>query len=266
MFVLLSYKVFGTRGDWVVCLHGIGGSSSIFYRQVRELRRDYRVLLIDLPGHGNSGSIDTDSLSVASVVDEIIEVVDYLKIDRFHLFGVSLGTLLAHEWIKRGDGRIRSSIMAGGVIRFNRLGSVLVSGLRVVRSFIPLSWLYPVLAYVLMPRRSHRLSRGAFIKDARSVAESDFQKWFGLLGEVEGIYDPIRLMNSGVSRYYITGENDYMFIEGVRSMIDVGDDSVVAIISGAGHVCNIDNHVEFNRLLLDILEAGSGECADGLAE
>ena len=37
--------------DWVVFVHGAGGSSSIWYKQVRDFREHFNVLLIDLRGH-----------------------------------------------------------------------------------------------------------------------------------------------------------------------------------------------------------------------
>ena len=39
---------------WVTFIHGAGGSSSIWYKQVRDFKSDYNVLLIDLRGHGKS--------------------------------------------------------------------------------------------------------------------------------------------------------------------------------------------------------------------
>ena len=53
---MLSYRrhFLSPGHEWVVFVHGAGGSSSIWYRQVREFRKAFNVLLIDLRGHGDS--------------------------------------------------------------------------------------------------------------------------------------------------------------------------------------------------------------------
>jgi pimeloyl-ACP methyl ester carboxylesterase len=38
-------------GDFV---HGAGGSSSIWFKQIRDFQKQYNVLLLDLRGHGES--------------------------------------------------------------------------------------------------------------------------------------------------------------------------------------------------------------------
>ena len=40
--------------EWVTFIHGAGGSSSIWYKQLRDFKNKHNVLLIDLRGHGKS--------------------------------------------------------------------------------------------------------------------------------------------------------------------------------------------------------------------
>jgi pimeloyl-ACP methyl ester carboxylesterase len=35
-------------------VHGAGGSSSIWFKQIRDFKKQYNVLLLDLHGHGDS--------------------------------------------------------------------------------------------------------------------------------------------------------------------------------------------------------------------
>ena len=39
---------------WVTFVHGAGGSSSIWFKQLREFTKYFNVLLVDLRGHGKS--------------------------------------------------------------------------------------------------------------------------------------------------------------------------------------------------------------------
>ena len=56
-----------TATEWVTFVHGAGGSSSIWFKQIREFKKHYNVLLLDLRGHGNSKS------SLKNVFNEIIK-------------------------------------------------------------------------------------------------------------------------------------------------------------------------------------------------
>ena len=50
---MLYHKTFelGPERDWVVFVHGAGGSSSIWFKQLRAYREHFNVLLLDLRGH-----------------------------------------------------------------------------------------------------------------------------------------------------------------------------------------------------------------------
>ncbi|MDX5477069.1 MAG: alpha/beta hydrolase, partial [Cyclobacteriaceae bacterium] len=53
---MLYYKTYHhpSSQEWVVFIHGAGGSSSIWYKQIREFKEEFNLLLIDLRGHGRS--------------------------------------------------------------------------------------------------------------------------------------------------------------------------------------------------------------------
>ena len=40
--------------EWVTFIHGAGGSSGIWFKQIRAFQKHFNVLLIDLRGHGKS--------------------------------------------------------------------------------------------------------------------------------------------------------------------------------------------------------------------
>ncbi len=47
----------GPAADWMVLVHGVSQDHRLFEAQVRRFRDTYRILLIDLPGHGLSSHI-----------------------------------------------------------------------------------------------------------------------------------------------------------------------------------------------------------------
>lgn len=54
---MINYSVYRylENPEWVTFVHGAGGSSSIWFKQLREFRKHYNVLLLDLHGLSISG-------------------------------------------------------------------------------------------------------------------------------------------------------------------------------------------------------------------
>ena len=83
----------GPQNDWVVFVHGAGGSSSIWFKQLREFRKHFNVLMIDLRGHGKSRNLAEGVKSLGrytfeDISREILEVLDHLCIRTAHFVGI----------------------------------------------------------------------------------------------------------------------------------------------------------------------------------
>ena len=74
--------------QWVTFVHGAGGSSSIWFKQIRDFKKSYNVLLLDLRGHGNSNvqikKAFKQKYTFESIANDVLEVIDYLKIEKSH--------------------------------------------------------------------------------------------------------------------------------------------------------------------------------------
>jgi len=67
----LAYKIFG-QGPDLVLLHGWGMHSGIWQPVLDKLTSDFRVMLVDLPGHGESVGLPLQLFE--KVVDQILEI------------------------------------------------------------------------------------------------------------------------------------------------------------------------------------------------
>ena len=115
-----SRYIHQTSSEWVTFVHGAGGSSSIWFKQVRDYAKHYNVLLLDLRGHGNSKPTIKRAFekryTFDSIVDDIIEVLDYEKIKSSHFIGISLGTILIRQLAENHPERVSSMIMGGAIM------------------------------------------------------------------------------------------------------------------------------------------------------
>lgn len=75
----------------LILVHGFSASLHTWEPWVEALKRDYRVVSIDLPGHGLSRCIDNEQIGPTQFVETIQRVANKLEIDRFTLAGNSMG-------------------------------------------------------------------------------------------------------------------------------------------------------------------------------
>jgi len=118
--------VIDPKADWVTFVHGAGGSSNIWFKQLREFRKHFNLLLVDLRGHGGSRKPELDHkqrYTFQAIGDDIIQVLDHLSIQKTHYIGISLGTIIIRELSERYPERTLSMIMGGAVMKLNFRGA-----------------------------------------------------------------------------------------------------------------------------------------------
>ena len=102
-----------TNKDTIVFLHG-SGLSHIVWSLAEQFfsSKNYNVLSIDLPGHGNSDGPCLDS--VEKIADWMEKVFDKLKLKNLILVGHSQGCLEILEYSSRYKERLKKLVFVGG--------------------------------------------------------------------------------------------------------------------------------------------------------
>ncbi|MCA8387920.1 alpha/beta hydrolase [Burkholderia multivorans] len=81
-------------GEPLVLIHGVGMQASAWYPQIDDLSRDFRVISVDMPGHGRSDPLDTGA-ELPQFVQWAAEFIEALKVGPVNLAGHSMGSLIA---------------------------------------------------------------------------------------------------------------------------------------------------------------------------
>ncbi|MDX7989321.1 alpha/beta hydrolase [Xenorhabdus sp. 12] len=91
----------GGNGLPVLLIHGNSSCKEIFRYQIDYLKGKYRVLALDLPGHGASSNASEPQLaySMPSYAHTVIEVLEKIGINRWVVFGWSLGGHIGLEML-----------------------------------------------------------------------------------------------------------------------------------------------------------------------
>ncbi|MHA3795375.1 alpha/beta fold hydrolase [Sphingomonas sp. YL-JM2C] len=99
-------------GAPLVLLGGAPRSGRQFEALVPFLAGRHRMIMPDMPGFGNSAPIP-DGAGLSEVARSIVAVLDGLKIDRAHLFGLHSGAKVSAALAAEAGGRCSSVVIAG---------------------------------------------------------------------------------------------------------------------------------------------------------
>jgi pimeloyl-ACP methyl ester carboxylesterase len=113
--VKIAYSVRG-QGEPVVLVHGwlssglinwdLPGTSDV-------LAKDHRVITLDVPGHGLSDKPTNDQAYGPELVEDVVRLMDHLKIEKAHVVGYSMGGIIAANLLAKHPDRVLSGVLGG---------------------------------------------------------------------------------------------------------------------------------------------------------
>lgn len=101
-------------GDPLVLLHGFTGSCEAMEETALAFADRYRVIAVDLPGHGGGEvSEDPERYRMEACVDDLHRALEFLGLRRVHLLGYSMGGRVALAFAVRHPERVESLVLVG---------------------------------------------------------------------------------------------------------------------------------------------------------
>jgi pimeloyl-ACP methyl ester carboxylesterase len=114
--VKIRYVEKGT-GEPVVLVHGFAANYQLNWGVpgiIDALSRDYRVIALDIRGHGGSGKPHHDAKYGEEMMDDVVRLLDHLKIEKAHIVGYSMGAFIANKLAIKHPDRVVSVVLGGG--------------------------------------------------------------------------------------------------------------------------------------------------------
>ena len=103
------------KGEPLLLLHGHSLDRRMWDLQFTPFSHHYRTIRLDFRGYGRSSNQD-EQLPMTHV-DDVITLMDSLRIDRAHVVGLSMGAFTAGDMLAMYPERMRSCVLASGSIR-----------------------------------------------------------------------------------------------------------------------------------------------------
>lgn len=111
--VTLRYREAGS-GDAVVLIHGYSAALESMFGVARALPQTHRMVALDVRGFGRSSKFAEPARFGPLMVDDVVRLMDHLKIPRAHLVGHSMGALIAANVAARYPDRVTTATLVAG--------------------------------------------------------------------------------------------------------------------------------------------------------
>ena len=103
-----------TKPDTLLLLHAAMGNSQRFFSWVPRLARHFRVVRMDLRGHGASQMTPPDAeFTLAQMVGDAVVLLDLLKVESAHVVGNSAGGYVAQQLAINHPQRVKTLALYG---------------------------------------------------------------------------------------------------------------------------------------------------------
>ena len=252
---MLKYEAIDNdKEEWVVFIHGIGGSTKTWKKQIEPFSKKFNLLLLDLPGHGNNANNIIRKVDINKLYKGIKDTLDSLKIKTAHFIGMSLGTLVIAEFVTIYPEYVKDMILGGSILEVTGIHRKSLRMANAIKNCVPYKTLYKFFTWFMMPKRNHEKSRKIFLREVVKLDKHTMKAYISYIQRALKSRDTVRKINRLDKKILlISGNEDHCFIKGTKTLINKINNAKLVILEKCGHVCTIEKHQEFNKLALEFI-------------
>lgn len=248
----IHYNVSGKENkDLIVFLHPAFSDHRAFDLQIDYFSKDYKVITIDLIGHGLSKAKNSNDKIDASS-EHIHKILELEGNDGANIVGVSMGSLIAQYFAIQYPDKIRSLIALGGydinkenkaVEKAQRAANL---GLIFRAAFSMKSFRKKTAEITCMTKKGQ-----ALFYETSSFYE---RKSFLVMQGLQKVIKDRKIIKPKYPTLILTGEFDIELAKKLAKEWHANlDNSEYFMIKEAGHCANMDNPLEFYRLVREFI-------------
>jgi 3-oxoadipate enol-lactonase len=234
------------KGEPLVLLHAIGLDWRMWRDAILPLTKKHRVIAYDLRGHGYAAPAPKP-LSVKRWAEDLLHLADQLKLEKFHVAGLSLGGMVAMEFALEHPERLKSLNVVASAIHevketyMQRAHDAEKQGVEAQIGTTLTRWFTPEWLAV----------NGWAVRYARErILRSMVENWAGAWRAIAEAHLFERLHEIKVATKLVAAELDKgATVESMREMAKKIQKAKLQVIEGASHMVSLMRPVELAEAL-----------------
>jgi 3-oxoadipate enol-lactonase len=239
------------QGFPLVFVHGFTTTSEFWKEQVEEFSKSYRVIRMNLPGHGPSPAPTSRGYRIEDFVEDVARVFQELSVDRAVLIGLSMGGIIAQKTAVKYPHLVKALVLVDTTAHGTGADATADAFLAVVdkrgankaiQDLSDLSFGSSATPALIEWARREVIQSPEFVARAaiRSISDTDTRS------SLSQIKAPTLVIAGEEDRVTPPGESEIL-AKGIRN-------STLSIIPEAGHFSMLEKPAAFNRILKRFLD------------
>jgi 3-oxoadipate enol-lactonase len=247
----LHYEDYG-HGAPVLLVHGLGSSTRDWEYQIPLLAQHYRVIALDVRGHGRSDK-PRGAYRIIDFAEDVTALIEHLQLPAVHLVGISMGGMIGFQIGVDHPELLRSLTIINSApeVKAKSARDWLEIGKRWTLSrLLSLETIAKALAKLLFPHPEQTELRR---KIEERWPQNDKPAYLASLDAIIGWGVRERLKRITCPTLVIAADHDYTPVERKREYVAEMPNARLLIIENSRHATPMDQPERFNNALLAFL-------------
>ncbi|MFK3970371.1 alpha/beta fold hydrolase [Pseudomonas sp. NPDC087358] len=247
----LHYQEYG-HGSPILLVHGLGSSCQDWEYQIPALAAHYRVIAVDVRGHGRSDK-PRERYSIAGFSADIEALLDHLQAGPVHLVGLSMGAMIGFQLAVDHPHLLRSLciVNSGPQVKINSFNDGYQFAKRwLLARLLSMETIGKGLGKNLFPKPEQAQLRD---KIARRWAQNDKRAYLASFSAIVGWGVQERLSQIACPTLIVTADRDYTPVALKEAYTRLIPNARLQVIEDSRHASPLDQPQAFNQLLLAFL-------------
>ncbi|VVN63638.1 3-oxoadipate enol-lactonase 2 [Pseudomonas fluorescens] len=248
----LHYEEYG-QGTPLVLIHGLGSSSQDWELQIPVLARHYRLIVVDVRGHGRSDK-PCERYSIEGFTHDLVALFEHLNLPPAHVVGLSMGGMIAFQLAVDEPERVKSLCIVNSApeVKVRRPHEYWWWAQRwTLARVLSLATIGKGLGDRLLPKPNQADLRR---KMAERWAKNDKRAYLASFDAIVGWGVQERLSRIACPTLVISADHDYTPVAHKENYVKLLPDARLVVIEDSRHATPLDQPEVFNATLLDFLK------------
>jgi len=267
--IKIAYEIYGD-GEPLILIHGYSYNKSAWIAQIDDLSKHFKLIALDVRGSGGSSCPDK-TFTMDDLVEDLKGLLDFLKIEKAHLMGWSMGGMIIQNFVLKYPGRANKLVLFATNAGLPSKDGILMLRDSLIKIY-ELRKTDPKAAFFQLAKFMHST------KFRKTMERAPTEKIHGIITTEELIKDSTENQTPPTALKHLADvigahntldrlheiKNETLIIVGSKDTItpllsneqihEKLPNSTLKVIQGAGHKVFLENQPEINPILIEFLK------------